>query len=72
MLRGGSAHRRYARELSLFDIDGAVIKINDLAQREILGSTAKAPRWAVARYKYPPEEKPSVVHDIVVSVGPAF
>lgn len=56
------------RESYPFDIDGAVIKINDLAQREILGSTAKAPRWAVA-YKYPPEEKPSVVRDIVVQVG---
>ena len=56
------------REKLICDIDGAVIKINDLAQREILGSTAKAPRWAVA-YKYPPEEKPSVVRDIVVQVG---
>ncbi len=56
------------RESYPFDIDGAVIKINDLAQREFLGSTAKAPRWAVA-YKYPPEEKPSVVRDIVVQVG---
>ena len=56
------------RESYPFDIDGAVVKINDLAQRAILGSTAKAPRWAVA-YKYPPEEKPSVVRDIVVQVG---
>lgn len=56
------------RETFPFDIDGAVIKINDLAQRQYLGSTAKFPRWAVA-YKYPPEEKPSVVHDIVVQVG---
>ncbi len=51
-----------------YDIDGAVIKINDLSQREMLGSTAKAPRWAVA-YKYPPEKKPSRVRDIVVQVG---
>lgn len=51
-----------------FDIDGAVVKINDLAQREVLGSTAKFPRWAAA-YKYPPEEKPSKVLDIVVQVG---
>lgn len=51
-----------------YDIDGAVIKINSLAQRKRLGSTAKAPRWAVA-YKYPPEEKESVVRDIIVQVG---
>lgn len=56
------------REQYPFDIDGAVIKVNDLVQRELLGSTAKAPRWAVA-YKYPPEEKPTVVRDIVVQVG---
>ena len=51
-----------------FDMDGAVIKINRLSQREALGSTAKAPRWAVA-YKYPPEKKESRVLDIVVQVG---
>lgn len=51
-----------------YDIDGAVIKINSLAEREELGSTAKAPRWAAA-YKYPPECKESVVKDIVVQVG---
>ena len=51
-----------------YDMDGAVIKINSLAQRERLGSTAKAPRWAVA-YKYPPEKKESRVLDIVVQVG---
>ena len=51
-----------------YDMDGAVIKINSLAQREALGSTAKAPRWAVA-YKYPPEKKESRVLDIVVQVG---
>ena len=51
-----------------FDMDGAVIKINCLSQREALGSTAKAPRWAVA-YKYPPEKKESRVLDIVVQVG---
>lgn len=50
------------------DIDGAVIKVNDLAHREMLGTTAKFPRWAVA-YKYPPEIKPTVVEDIVVQVG---
>ncbi len=51
-----------------FDIDGAVIKIDSLAQRRELGSTSRAPRWAVA-YKYPPEKKESVVQDIVVQVG---
>ena len=51
-----------------YDIDGAVIKLNSLAERQELGSTAKAPRWAAA-YKYPPEKKESVVKDIVVQVG---
>ena len=50
------------------DIDGAVIKINALAQRDRMGATAKCPRWAVA-YKYPPEIKETVVEDIVVQVG---
>ena len=50
------------------DIDGAVIKVNDLSLREHLGTTAKFPRWAAA-YKYPPEIKPTVVEDIVVQVG---
>ena len=50
------------------DIDGAVIKVNDLAQRERMGSTAKCPRWAVA-YKYPPEIKETVIEDIVIQVG---
>ncbi len=56
------------RENYPFDIDGAVIKLNDLAQRQVLGSTAKYPRWAVA-YKYPPEKKPSRVVDILIQVG---
>lgn len=51
-----------------FDIDGAVIKVNSLSQRAVLGSTAKFPRWAAA-YKYPPEVKPAQVLDIVVQVG---
>ena len=51
-----------------YDMDGAVIKIDSLAQRQALGSTAKAPRWAVA-FKYPPEKKESRVLDIVVQVG---
>ena len=56
------------REKLPCDIDGAVIKVDDLAQRDRLGSTAKFPRWAAA-YKYPPEIKPTVVEDIVVQVG---
>ena len=51
-----------------FDIDGAVVKLNNLSDRDILGSTAKCPKWAVA-YKYPPEQKTSRVVDIVVQVG---
>lgn len=51
-----------------YDIDGAVVKLNDLSDRSILGSTAKCPKWAVA-YKYPPEQKESRVADIVVQVG---
>ncbi len=56
------------RETYDYGIDGAVIKLNRLSDRETLGSTAKAPRWAVA-FKYPPEVKESVVKDIVVQVG---
>ena len=56
------------RENYPFDIDGAVIKVDDLAQRQTLGSTAKFPRWAAA-YKYPPEIKPSRLTDIVIQVG---
>ena len=51
-----------------FDIDGAVVKVNSLSEREMLGSTAKFPRWAAA-YKYPPEEKATRLLDIVVQVG---
>ncbi len=51
-----------------YDIDGAVIKINSLEQRERLGTTSKVPRWAVA-YKYPPEEKETVLREIELSVG---
>ena len=50
------------------DIDGGVVKLDDLAQRELLGATAKFPRWAVA-YKYPPEVKSTVIEDIVIQVG---
>ena len=51
-----------------FDIDGAVVKVDHLSDRERLGSTAKFPKWAVA-FKYPPEQKPAQVVDIVVQVG---
>lgn len=51
-----------------YETDGAVVKVNSLAQREILGSTSKAPRWAIA-YKYPPEEKKTILKDIVIQVG---
>ena len=51
-----------------YDIDGAVVKINRYADRELLGNTSKVPRWAVA-YKYPPEEKESKLLDIELSVG---
>ena len=56
------------REKLPCDIDGAVIKVNDLSLRQRLGSTAKFPKWAAA-YKYPPEIKSTVVEDIVVQVG---
>ena len=51
-----------------YDIDGAVVKLNDLSARQKLGSTAKFPRWAAA-YKYPPEIKETVLREIVVQVG---
>ena len=51
-----------------FDIDGAVIKVDNLAQRDVMGSTNKYPRWAVA-YKYPPEEKETILKNIEISVG---
>ncbi len=56
------------RENLICDIDGAVVKLENLVQRERLGATAKFPRWAAA-YKYPPEIKPTIVEDIVVQVG---
>ena len=51
-----------------FDIDGAVIKVDDFSQRDILGSTSKFPKWAIA-YKYPPEEKETTLLDIEINVG---
>lgn len=56
------------RENLPYDIDGAVVKVNDLALRETLGTTSKVPKWAVA-YKYPPEEKETVIEKIELQVG---
>lgn len=57
-----------ARDSFPFEIDGAVVKVDDLEQRTILGSTSKAPRWAVA-YKYPPEMKKTKLKQIIIQVG---
>lgn len=51
-----------------YEIDGVVVKVNDLAQRDEMGSTSKAPRWAIA-YKFPPEERNTLLKDIMVSIG---
>ena len=56
------------REKLTFGIDGAVIKVDDLDLREKLGETFKVPRWAIA-YKYPPEQKETIVKDIICQVG---
>ncbi len=74
ILRTATEIKRYVEEINgsreqlICDIDGAVIKLNELELRDELGSTAKFPRWAAA-YKYPPEIKPTVVEEIVVQVG---
>lgn len=57
-----------ARYTLPFDIDGAVIKVNDFNLREELGSTSKFPKWAIA-YKYPPEEKETTINNIAIQVG---
>ncbi len=57
-----------SRDSLSYDIDGAVIKVDDFSQRRAMGSTAKFPRWAIA-FKYPPEEKQTVLRDIEVAVG---
>lgn len=62
MLRGET------RDKLSFDIDGAVIKVNDFALRRKLGELTNTPKWATA-YKYPPEEKETLLHDIVIQVG---
>ncbi len=51
-----------------YEIDGVVVKVDDLARREELGSTSRAPRWAIA-YKFPPEERTTRLRDIMVSIG---
>lgn len=56
------------REQYSFGIDGAVVKVDSFAQREQLGNTAKYPKWAIA-YKYPPEEKATVLREIQIQVG---
>lgn len=56
------------REGLEFDIDGAVVKVNSLTQRKILGSTVKFPRWQIA-FKYPPEKKETLLEDIQINVG---
>ncbi|HVE47318.1 MAG TPA: NAD-dependent DNA ligase LigA [Acidimicrobiales bacterium] len=53
-----------------YEIDGVVVKVDDLAQRAELGSTSKAPRWAIA-YKFPPEERTTLLKQITVSIGPS-
>ncbi|MGH9222672.1 MAG: NAD-dependent DNA ligase LigA [Acidimicrobiales bacterium] len=53
-----------------YEIDGAVVKVDDLAQRAELGSTSKSPRWAIA-YKFPPEEATTLLKDIQLSIGPS-
>ena len=56
------------RDSLAFDIDGAVIKVNDFEQRDILGQTSKFPKWAIA-YKYPPEQEETTLKDIIIQVG---
>ncbi len=51
-----------------FDIDGVVIKVDDFSQREVMGATVKVPKWAVA-YKFPPEEKETILREIEVNIG---
>jgi DNA ligase (NAD+) len=51
-----------------YDIDGVVVKVDDLGQRAEMGTTSRAPRWAIA-YKFPPEEKTTLLKDIMVSIG---
>ena len=61
-------HWREHRHDLGYEIDGAVVKVDDLAQRELLGFTSRAPRWAIA-FKFPPEERTTVLREIQVSIG---
>lgn len=61
-------HWQQHRHDLAYEIDGAVCKVDDLAQREVLGFTSRAPRWAIA-YKFPPEERTTLLRDIQVSIG---
>ena len=56
------------RDALPYDIDGVVVKVNSFAQQEAMGYTARAPRWAIA-FKFPPEEKTTLLRDITVQVG---
>jgi len=62
------AHWQDKRDTLQYEIDGAVVKVNSLPQREVLGFTSRAPRWAIA-FKFPPEERTTILRDIQVSVG---
>jgi DNA ligase (NAD+) len=62
------AHWQQHRHDLGYEIDGVVVKVDDLAQREVLGFTSRAPRWAIA-YKFPPEERTTLLRDIQISVG---
>lgn len=61
-------HWQANRHSNDYEIDGVVVKVNDLAQRLELGFTSKAPRWAIA-FKFPPEERTTLLRDIMVSIG---
>ncbi len=61
-------HWRSHRHDLPYDIDGCVVKVDDLRQRETLGFTSRAPRWAIA-FKFPPEERTTLLDDIMISVG---
>lgn len=61
-------HWQEHRHTLPYEIDGVVVKVNNLAQREVLGVTSRAPRWAIA-FKFPPEERNTILRDIQVSIG---
>jgi DNA ligase (NAD+) len=61
-------HWEHHRHALGYEIDGVVVKVDDVVQRDRLGSTSRAPRWAIA-YKFPPEERTTVLRDIQVSIG---